>query len=257
MAIQDLERASGGTAHIELHQLTGAPRVIRLVPGSLALAGDDAPSRSRSFLERYGKSLGLNDAVRDLVLNGTLPDRLGGEHLRFHQQHRGASVFGAELRLHFNPEGELVTVNGRVVPDIGLASVAPTMTGNEAAATATALVSKQSGASDLVAEARGPLVFRSGLVAGRPGSDHLVWEVEVGNGADVREFLYVDAHQGFVVDQITGIENLHRTIYHRNLGARVWDEGDRCRSPASATSRTPRSTTSSTSPRTPTSSSRT
>ena len=169
LAIQDLERASGGTAQIERDRVTGVPRLIRLAPGSLALAGSNAPSRSRSFLARFGKSLGLNDAVRDLVLDGPLADRLGGEHLRFRQQHLGVPVFGAELRLHFNPDSELVTVNGTVVPDIDLASVAPTVTGNEAAATATALVSKQSGASDLLAEARGPLVFRSGLVAGRPG----------------------------------------------------------------------------------------
>ena len=34
-----------------------------------------------------------------------------------------------------------------------------------------------------------------------PGANHLAWEVEVGNGADVREFVYVDAHTGKVVDQ--------------------------------------------------------
>ena len=33
---------------------------------------------------------------------------------------------------------------------------------------------------------------------GIPGANHLVWEVEVGNGRDVREFVYVDAHSGKV-----------------------------------------------------------
>jgi Zn-dependent metalloprotease len=225
-AIQDLERASGGTAHIELHQLTGAPRVIRLVPGSLELAGVTTEERGRSFLARYGPALGLVDAVRDLTSGRRFSDQFGHEHVSFRQQHRGVPVFGAELRLHFAPGGELETVNGTLVPEIDLASVAPTLGAEEAAATAATLVSKQRNASGLRAEARGPMVFRSGLVAGRPGSDHLVWEVEVGNGAGVRELLYVDAHQGFVVDQITGIEQLHRTIYHRNLGTTLWSEGD-------------------------------
>ena len=225
-AIEDLERDSGASVRMQLDRATGVPRLIRLSPGSLTLAGSSAAERGRSFLARYGRAFGLDDAVRDLALGRRFADRLGGEHLAFHQQHLGVPVFGAELRLHFNPAGELEAVNGTVVPEIALASVVPAVTGDEAAATAAALAAKQSGAAELLTTVRGPLVFRSGLVAGRPVSDHLVWEVEVGNGVDVREFLYVDAHDGFVVDQITGIEHIHRTIYHRNLGTRVWDEGD-------------------------------
>lgn len=76
-----------------------------------------------------------------------------------------------------------------------------------------------------VTEAKNPLtavaaknvalyIYRTGLAQGVPGDNYLVWEVEVTNGADVREFVYVDAHTNKVVDQITGIyDDLNRRAY--------------------------------------------
>jgi Zn-dependent metalloprotease len=226
LAILDLERSSRGGGRIVLDRQTGAPRLVVLEAGSLPLPGADVVARSHSFLARHGAAFGLKNAARDLVAGRSLPDRLGGHHLRFHQRHQGVPVFGAELRLHFDAAGELAAVNGTVVEDIDLASVHPSVSADEATAIAATLVSKQKSASKLRTEASGPMVFRSGLVAGRPGSDHLVWEIEVGDGAGIRELVYVDAHEGLVVDQVTGIEHLHRTIYHRNLGTTLWAEGD-------------------------------
>ena len=49
---------------------------------------------------------------------------------------------------------------------------------------------------------------------GVPGPNRLVFEVEVGNGGDVREFVYVDARNGKWVDQYTGIHDaLSRRVY--------------------------------------------
>jgi hypothetical protein len=63
-----------------------------------------------------------------------------------------------------------------------------------------------------------------------PGPDHLVFEVEVGNGRDVRELVYVDAHDGKVVDRIGGIdEALSRRVYQDipNFPDHpFWTEGD-------------------------------
>jgi hypothetical protein len=55
-----------------------------------------------------------------------------------------------------------------------------------------------------------------------------VWEIEVADPAvSVREFVYVDAHNGKVVDQITGIhETLTREVSEGSLANVVWQEGD-------------------------------
>ena len=63
------------------------------------------------------------------------------------------------------------------------------------------------------------MIFREGLARGVPGPNHLAYEVEVGDGATVREFVYVDAHNGKVIDRISGTpDQLKRRAYNgRNL----------------------------------------
>jgi hypothetical protein len=72
------------------------------------------------------------------------------------------------------------------------------------------------------------VIFRSGLVQRVPGRDHLAWEIEVGNGHDVREILFVDAHTGKIVDRIEGIHHLlDRKIHEGELDSVIlWSEGD-------------------------------
>ncbi len=48
-------------------------------------------------------------------------------------------------------------------------------------------------------------VYRTGLARGIDGESYLTWQIEVGNGSDIREFFYVDAHSGKVVDRLAGI----------------------------------------------------
>ncbi len=81
---------------------------------------------------------------------------------------------------------------------------------------------------DLAAVNNELYVYRSGLIQGVPGRDHLVYEVEVANSdVSIREFVYVDAHTGAVVDQITGIyHGLDREVSETTLANVVWTEGD-------------------------------
>jgi len=200
--------------------------LVRVAPGSFELAGSTVEERSQDFLARHGAAFGVNHPTRDLVETRRIGDSLGGDHLAFKQLYRGVPVFGSELRLHFDPAGELVTANGQLVPDIRIRSIDPSVDTRTAEEAALAIVAKQKDTWELSATIQQLTVFREGLVAGRPGADHLVWEVEVGNGHDVREFLYIDAHTGQRVDQITGIKHIDRQISHRTLGNQLWTEGD-------------------------------
>jgi hypothetical protein len=70
------------------------------------------------------------------------------------------------------------------------------------------------------------LVFRTGLARGAPGSNHLVWEVEVSALPAVRELVYVDAHNGTIVDRIAGIHQITRTVRHETFANTIWSEGN-------------------------------
>ena len=55
------------------------------------------------------------------------------------------------------------------------------------------------------------MIYREGLAQGVAGANRLVYEVEVGNRINVRDFYYIDANTLKVVDKIAGIhEALNR-----------------------------------------------
>ena len=219
-AIRRLVAETGTAASI--NEATGTVRFARLHPAR-ATAPERRPqgppglqekaARSMSFLRRHGRAFGLGSAGEELVLIGSTTDRLGGTHMAYAQRYAGVPVFGALVRVHFDAGDALSAVNGTLVPDIGV-SPAPSRGAEEARRVAFTAVQMEKGVDNLAAAAPELKVFREGLAKGIPGDNHLAWEVEVGNGSDVREFVYVDAHTGKIIDQITGIhEGLNRRAY--------------------------------------------
>ncbi|MHC4695303.1 MAG: M4 family metallopeptidase [Planctomycetota bacterium] len=181
------------------------------------------------FFFAHGHLFGLTDPARQLVQDDAVTDRLGHTHATFRQVHEGVPVFAAVLRVHNNARGEFIAANGTFIPDLKV-STTPVLSEDDASRIAITEVSEQldKPAGLTVSESK-LYVFRVNLARGVPGPNHLVYEVEVGNGADVREFVYVDAHKGYLVDQITGIcDALYRKVYDGayDAGSVVWEEGD-------------------------------
>jgi len=116
-------------------------------------------------------------------------------------------VFGAELRTHFNAADDLIVVNGTFIPGINV-NPKPTRSPEDAGRAALARVLADLGKMPRNLSVQPTLmVYRMNLAKGEPGSNHLVWQVEVGNRVDVRDFVYVDAHSGKVIDKIAGIHD--------------------------------------------------
>jgi hypothetical protein len=91
------------------------------------------------------------------------------------------------LKTHFNSAGELRAVNGVIIPDIHL-NTTPSKTAEEATAFALAKVQADSDASGLASRGSKLFIYRAGLAQGVIGDNHLVWEIEITNNADIREF---------------------------------------------------------------------
>jgi hypothetical protein len=137
-------------------------------------------------------------------------------------------VFGGRVRTHFDADGNISAVSGTLVPDIAV-DPKPSLSRDAISGAALAAVSDL-GRSDLAVRGMRLLVFRTGLIQGVEGQNHLAWEVEIGNGNDVRELLYVNAHSSKLLDRIRGIQDaLNRRAYNTTANfpnTPFWVEGD-------------------------------
>ena len=122
-------------------------------------------------------------------------------------------VFGGLVGRTSRADGRLVAVNGKLVPGIRVNPI-PSRSASDAAAMAIKLVSSENDGREVYARSGLLMVYRTGLVRGIDGESYLTWQIEVGNGSDIREFLYVDAHSGKLVDRLPGImDALSRRAY--------------------------------------------
>jgi Zn-dependent metalloprotease len=217
--IQHLKQDTRNNARVSVSNATGAARFVGLAPG---IRGDlmssnrsrSAQAKSMAFLNRYAGIFGLKDPGSELMVGGERADFQGGKHLTYFQYYRGVPVFAGVLKTHVSADGDLTAVNGTVVPEIDVRST-PSRSAHEAAGAAFAAMKADHSADASLAVGTVKLyIYRTGLAQGVNGSNHLVWEVEVGNGSSVREFLYVDAHSGKVIDRLPGImDDLYRRAY--------------------------------------------
>jgi Zn-dependent metalloprotease len=170
-------------------------------------------SEAMAFVGRHAQAFGRKVGYNDVTFNRAERDRLGKTRLSYSQQYGGVPVFGARIKAHFDADDQLVAVTGTLVPDIDI-SIAPSRSAKQAEGAALRFIGATSDRGDLAVRGSRLLIFREGLAQGVPGDNHLAYEVEIGNGMDAREFVYVDAHTGKYIDQITGIyDALNRRVY--------------------------------------------
>jgi Zn-dependent metalloprotease len=237
---QAVERLEAETAAmVSINPATGTARFVRFPEGAaLRLAGRAQPTasaqdrheQSLAVVREYRGAFGLReDPAAVLRLVGQSSDPLGGAHLTYAQTHRGVPVFAAVLKTHFGPDGNLRAISGTLIPDITV-DATPAVSQQAAAGAALAAVRDLAGASAISVRSTRLLVFRTGLAQGIQGRNHLAWEVEVGNGTDLRELVYVSAQTAKVLDRISAIQDaLHRIAYNTEANfpaTPFWTEGD-------------------------------
>jgi len=254
--VERLTQATGGAVHITTNPATGKAGFVRVAAGALPglKLGRNADAAARAqalaFFTTYGDLFGVSAPERELRLLGVSADRYGARHVEYAQVYAGVPVFGALLQVHFNRAGELTAVNGVFIPKISL-NTTPALSAAEAENRAIAAVAGQPNAGNAAARKGAAVnaappalaardatlyVFRQNLLRGVPGSNVLVYEVEVTDNAGVREFVYVDAQTGAIVEQFTGVyDNLNRRAFDGEAAFPLspsWVEGNALPDPA-------------------------
>lgn len=73
-----------------------------------------------AVLDNLSGIMGIREAQNEFVAKQAQGDTLGLQHVRAEQIYQGLKVFGGEVIVHFNQEGNAYQVNGRYVPDIAV-----------------------------------------------------------------------------------------------------------------------------------------
>lgn len=219
-ALSRLQSVTGGTAVVSSHKATGSARFVRLQPGARASLGRGAAAtpqekvqQSVAFFREHGALIGISDP-RSMRLASTATDRLGETHLTWRQFHNGVPVFAAMVKTHFDSAHQLKAVTGTAIDDIAVGTT-PEWSADRVAAIARAAVASERGNADaLRIGTRTLYIYREGLAQGLPGDNHLAWEIEVTDGAGIRDFVYVSASSGKGIDRITAVrDELNRRAY--------------------------------------------
>lgn len=231
-------------ADIQTHKATGVAEFVRFPRGSeLRVDGEYAEAISAEFLREYGSIFGIADVDAELTLIDTTTDQHGYQRTTYHQTYQGIPVWGAKLHVHLNPDNMVSSSNGVFIPDISVDTL-PQITAEAAGQIASSTVASQTEMSNIFGEST-PLVtpisessltvhanelviFHTGLLQGQAGQPHLAYEIEI-RGRNIREFLFVDAVKGTVLDGWTGVHSaLDRELYTGTAvpGNLIWSEGD-------------------------------
>jgi Zn-dependent metalloprotease len=239
--LRRLKANADGSVSVNARESTGFASFVRvskggdLLPASL---GRRPNEKAADFLSEYGALFGVRDTNSELVLVSTSTDGQGTTHVKYQQVYNGVPVFAAILQSHVNSSSQLTAVNG-VFIQVNALDTTPTFSANEASERAIAVVranppqNEQTGSvidlstANLSAMAPTLYVYQDGLIKGVAGPNYLVYEVEVTDGSSVREMVYINAHDGKLVNQISLVENaLYRRLFEANTSSQVWQEGD-------------------------------
>jgi len=223
--------AAGSGSMATLDRATNTPRLLRFPAGKgYKLSGATAKEKAFTFLKQNPGVYAIRQGKDSFLMQKDETDSHGLKHVTLQQYFEGIPVFDGSLKFHFNSNSELTTVNGNFIKIDNLNTI-PAISQEDASREAIRIVAKQKSvksSKSLSVFKSALMIFQKGLLQGKQGPKHLVYEIEVRDHAGIREFVYMDAHSKKKVGQYTGIHYLHRAVYDSFLyeSNLIWDEGN-------------------------------
>ncbi len=234
--LQQLKDSARGSVKVAGESATKKAGFIRAGLNGDLLPSNDARAtdKAAAFLGTYGALLGVTDSSQ-LRQTESSTDKYGTT-VAYKQVYNGVPVFGGTILTHFDSDGDLTAVNGTAVPNLSLSTtpaLSPSQIGQRAvryikAEPPTSSDGKPADTAGIRAKATELMVYRTGLVRGDVGTNELVYRVEVTNGANIRDIVFMHAGSGKVLNRYSMIHDaLERQLYEVNPAtAPVWEEGD-------------------------------
>ncbi len=238
--VQTMKDEAQGAVRVSKESATGKVGFIRvrgngdLMPSKAARSTSAAAAdKATDYLARYGAAFG---ARRGELKQLEVTKNKFGWTVRFGQRYKGIPVFGSQINANVDTQGDLTAVNGYAAPDLHL-SVSPRLSSSAASQRAIRAVkadptgNDDSGAVDTsgLKASTELAIYRTGAIRGDVGKAALAYVVEVGNDANIRDMVFVDAQTGKLLNRYSMIHSeLERRLYEvqRASANRIWSEGD-------------------------------
>jgi Zn-dependent metalloprotease len=152
---------------------------------------EGSAAAARRFLADHAPLFRVTDSLEEIALASEVKTPMG-RHFRFLQSYRGIPVAGAEIKVHFNNDGEIVAVNNTSVPEISLSTVRPSLRAREAVAIARAGVPTGPAEEEEQEKSAAALVIRADEGGGP------TWEVTLTTAGPTWR-IFVDAQDGAIL----------------------------------------------------------
>ncbi|MCW2767707.1 MAG: Thermolysin metallopeptidase [Nocardioides sp.] len=235
--VRELRAQSQGAVAVTGESATGKVGFVRVARGGDLLPSNDGKpaDKAAAFLTDFAGLFGAKDAQ---LVKAAESSSAYGTTVSYVQKFHGVPVFGAEIRVNLDKQGDITSANGYAAPGLGL-STAPALSTAEAAGRAVATVRPASaghGATDrsgVRALNNDLMIYRMGATHGEKGTAKLVYVVEVGNDRNVRDMVFIDAQTGKLVNRYSLVHDaLERHLVEANGSSNpatftnVWNEGD-------------------------------
>ena len=195
----------------------------------LSLKGNTIEQKVNDFLNTNKSMYAIEDVNESLKFVTLKTDMYGLKHYTLKQQYKGVDVYDAELKFHFDKNENVKSINGNIIPEIDINPI-PRLSNNDASNIALNLIINQNlnhSGKELKIITNKLYIFPKGLAQGKITAKYLVYRIEIRNDLDVREYLFIDAHTGKLIEQFTGMAHaLDRILYEKSTSEVRWKEGD-------------------------------
>ncbi len=243
------KKEADGSLAISKESATGKVGFIRtdgdLMPSRKAESADSATAKADAYLGEYAALVGAADG--QLQRMDTAAALGGGWTVSYQQTYKGVAVFGGIVKAHLDGTGDLTSVNGFAAPGLDL-DVSPRRSAAEVGRNAIGLVTDDPTGDDeanagvdtsgLTADAD-LVIYRTGLVKGDAGDNVLAYSVNVTNGNNINDQVFLDANTGKLLNRYSkdshALDRELLTVTNDggtpndvsdDVRERVWQEGD-------------------------------
>lgn len=191
-------------AKLARHSQTGYVRWIGAAAGTTldqpsGLNRADTLNVANAYLAEYGSLFGLAQAS-DAAVVKTTTTQDGRQVVRYQQRYQGVPVVAGELQVQLNQAGELLSMNGEVLPNLNLSTSATLSQANASSIAQNYVAAKYDANTANLNVSKNELSIYNPALLGGTGvqKNSLVWlvTIESTSSESIREYVFVNAQSG-------------------------------------------------------------